>query len=329
MRTVPDIVGVQQALVTGSVIDVATGAPVRTDYIVSTDRAALVTRAVPGGRYCVSGVEGDLAPQLTLTVAIAARGYRAGARDVKVPAQPAYPLEGRHVELTPLPVTLQGRVTTAVHAPVADARVDVLVTGADVVALRRTASHDFPAGTEVRDVTVPAGAHATTLRAAAAAGATTLALTARGALAAGAELALGWPDPLEAVTVQALGPGPDDVRLAVPLSRAHPADTTVQQVAVGAVVTTLDRPCRSGDGLVFLAAPTAGETLELRDPAGRREQRFAGALTDARGYFFLAGVTGVSDIRLTATPPGGAAKPPVAMTVDYSVPTNVVNLPAA
>jgi hypothetical protein len=329
MRTVPDIVTVHQALVTGHVIDVATGAAPRTDFAVRTDRPALATRAVPPGRYCLSGHEADLAPLLTVNVAISAHGYRDGTLRVDVPAQPAYPLEGKDVQVVPVPVTIQGRVTTPTHAAVKDARVDLLVTGADVLAVRRPVAHDHPKGAELRTVTVPPGAHATTLRAAASPGALTLALQARGPLAAGAQLSLGWPDPIEAVSVQAPGPGPEDVTLTAPLARAHAAGAPVQAVAVRPVVTTLERACTAGDGVLVLAGPFVGETLELRDPAGRREHRFAGALSNDAGYFFLGGVTGVSAVGLTATPPGAAAGPVVRVTVDYDLSTNVVNLPAS
>ena len=148
----------RQALITGRITDALTGGAPRTPPVVAVVRDAdgrtledVVIRSLAGGQYIVHGVPSALptAVGIVLRVEVTAQGYAPTqqsvtfaaadltrvARDISIKGETtrtfviAAPARGRDVALSPLPVTLVGRVGRAEDPTVPISGAQVRITG--------------------------------------------------------------------------------------------------------------------------------------------------------------------------------------------------------
>jgi hypothetical protein len=166
----------------------------------------------------------------------------------------------------------------------------------------------------------PAGP-ARQLKLAASRGDSVITLDSSGGLVAGGILRIGTDVASEIAVISVAGPGADQVTLSGPLVSSHPVAAPIQALAPGVPTgsTTLARDADADDGVLMLAGPLAGASVELADGA-RREYRDLGALSDADGFYHLDGVTGAAALDLRALASGfGDVTRTVAIAYDNAV----------
>jgi hypothetical protein len=336
--SVPDITVTLSAIVAGRVLDGVTGrapgTPVRVDLV----RDGAVVVLLQDGWYGVVGylervLPGHADTDHELRLAFSAEGYRSvEERAVPVPRGHALPVAVPDVLLRPLPVRLRGRVTVSSldPDPVDGARVRVTGdVGADLVALREPLLRSHPAATPVRGLA--AGGPVRQLTAAVDAGATELALNDASGL--GPVVGVGGPATVELAAVSVVGPAAGRITLAGPLRRRAPAGAPVRGFGTaGSPWQATAREADAGDGLLRLVDPVPAGTpdaVRIGVAGAAAEYRAVGAVSGPDGYYSLAGVGGVTAIRVTADAggggAGGGAAPPVRWVIEYGA-VNVVDL---
>ena len=275
----------------GSVVDEATGRPIA-EATVEADTHAIDVRMASGGLFAMHGI----APPGVVALTFRAPRHRDQTLTVAVPPSGPYPIEISAVQLRPLAVRLEGRVTTnAKRAPLAGARISV--TKPDAVLLRTVAHVDHAAGVAITPQTLTATGAAAQLASSATAGATAIVVDDASGFAAGDVVRAGE----EYGVVDSVDTATRRLSLRHPLVRSHAANAAVQVVtatAAGAPVATT-RSIDAGDGLLLLATAMTADAIEISDPP-RLEYHDTDVITDANGFFAAEGIGGVRMLTLNA-----------------------------
>jgi hypothetical protein len=320
----------------------------------TTDHPNLFVKIADSGLFCLAGILERAFPNLAnmnypVTIDIRVSGYRAAQVSTIVQQGAVFPITLPDVLLVPNPVRVQGKVTDLDGNPISDARIIVVdepnpaqPLAFHPLGLGAPLALDRPAGTPVhRRALMPIG-QARQLTEPAPVGSRSIHLDSRAQLAVGDLLRIGPATAHEYRSIEDLpdlaNPNqPGEVILVAPLNRSYPAATGVRRIQQNPIVvsTTLARDARAGDGVLLLDDPLADTTVQVGDPplqAGDPPAEFhaLGGLSDAGGDYRLDGVIGLRTIFLRATAAGfGPMIDPVAWTVDYNRPVNVVNLALA
>jgi len=315
-----DFASVYQALVTGSLAEEADGAKIERDVTITADVPGITALATTGGFFVAAGYPDLLSFPLNLTLTFSAPGFDATSRVVVIAANSVVDLG--IVALRRKPVRLQGRVLDAItRAPIGGAL--VVSAPGDAVALRTPLHFDHAAGIAVNQRSLnPAGA-ATQLTAIAPAGVDALDVASAAGIAVNSIVRIGTDALAECVVVASVNGS--QIGLTAPLRRSFAAVATVQMVTSGAIGSTqnLARQANAGDGLLLLTGPMTADAVEIADGSAT-EYAFAGALTDAQGFYGLDAIGGVASIDLRASA-GGFNPLQAAYSLDYNRPVNVVD----
>ena len=344
-EVVEDVEVAFDAIASGSVTDDVTGRAPRALVSVQAGGEGLIGKYLDAGVWCVACdldrfLPGYPANAQTFDVVLSAPGYRTVSLTVTIPAGATIPLAAGAVQLRPLPVRLQGRVTrsTLDPSPVAGAIVRVADRPGQALASLRTALHGAHAlGTSVAPVDVSPTGTERTLTAPAESGAQTVALDDVTGLA-GLVVGFDWQHELELAAVEAVDAAASTVELAGPLTRTYPNGTVLKQFDVTSPpgpppTRMLVRAADAGDGLLVLDGPVdpATAAVQVDNPATPQVEYVAlGALADADGFYAFEGIGGIEtiDLRARETPPSPEG-PRFSQTLDYGRLTNVVNVKLA
>jgi hypothetical protein len=329
MALVVDVRTRYGAFVVGSVIDEITGLPLPS-FSVACDARSLDPKVVSGGFFCLAGdLDAGLPAGATIACSVSARGYHDARTTLVVPSHPAFPLQAATLRLRPLPVSVRGRVTDATTEAAVPYH-DVTVLGSappNVLVFRNRALHDHTGPARLRARTPQPLGTLKRLTAAARAGTRTLDLDDRTGLDTAEALGVGPARVHQTLRIEPLAPnlGAGAVTLHAPLARSLAADDPAQGVTLtpsSATGVALVRDLYAGECVAVLAgAPPAGALVEVVD-GQRTEYLEPSTITDARGRYAFDGIAAVERLDLPA--PTGAT--PVAWTVDYASPVNVVDL---
>ena len=330
------------AVVTGRVTDEALGEFTAPGLAVEFSRDDLGYRTADKGLYAITASLARSFPQLSstsypLNFTLTAPGFDDFPVSLTIPAGSPCPVSALTASMRRTPVLIQGRVVNATtRAPIANATVlsvDDPVTPPSVhaTALRTPLSVAHTAAASLQAVTF-ATSGSTTLQDAFLGGTEVLNLLARTGLAANSivRISNATKTQVEYGIVASLGPGPAGsaglVYLRNPLNRSYPiVGSTVEVVTAtlaGAAVA-LSTDARAGDGIVL--APqlfTSALAIDSASPA-LIEYREVGAITDADGYYSLAGIGRLQEMFLKAS--AGALNQTQGWYLDYGLPTNIVD----
>ena len=330
VTVVDDLTTQYRVLVSGRVLSAVFGLPLP-QFSVTAVWPGLFVKTLPDGFFCLAGVENLLFPvyPVTFDVAIAAPFHRPVIRSVTIAGSSDWPITLPDVTLQNNPVRLQGRVTLddPDHTPVAGATVTIDDTA--VLTLRTPLHFDHPAGTPIQPVTLTPIGISKTLTAPAGQLSNTITLNNRTGLAPGNVLRLGAADRTEYAVIAAIVGNPavaGDVVLTAVLQRSLPRAATAERITVGApgaAVNLLD-DVLVGEGVLRLAGTMTAVAIQISDAApARREFHSLNALSDARGYYRLDGLSRLAAITLRAA--DGPNTDNQDWTVNYRQPVNAID----
>jgi hypothetical protein len=267
-----------------------------------------VTIAIePPGAYVKNPADGSFAIATTDSAMGAARitfdkpGFRPETRALVLGAAPIQ-LE---IALEPLPLDVEGIVRDAAGAPVAGTLVrlasDAAAPTEFPLALRTPTGATLLAGAAVAARTIALTPLSNVVLVEARAGDRSLVFADRAGIATGQVLALGDDGRRELVRVSGLPGSGGWVALERPLARGVPALSSVARAAVSAApgATTLSRPARAGDGVVWCRASVDAAAIEIAGAPS--ELAMVGAPTDANGRFSFRSVSGAAVMRVATT----------------------------
>ncbi len=302
-----DFTSVYQAVITGVVTDEILGVLAAPDLTIRADRSDLAAKTSGSGLFAVSGYVKQAFPKLnlmgyTVQLVASASGFRDLTVLVPVPMNATFPVPAPAMALRRNPVTVQGRVVadSANRPPIAGAKI-VLVDDPTTppalhsMVLRSPLLLPHAAGTTVREIAMTVFGSAQ-LNANANSGTKVLSLSSVAGLAANSVLqfANASGTRVEYEIVDSLGPGAGQVFLRQALNSSFAAGvaTTVQFLNPGAIgaTTTLGMDADSGDGVLVAPLLLTGNTLEIDPGTLSVEYHESGALSDADGYYGIAGV---------------------------------------
>ena len=320
----------RRALIVARVVDAVTNGSV-TPLRAGVDRRGATIRIGSGGTLAVSGRIEQLLPgsalasSMTFTIAIRARGYRPHVEPVVIAPGSTLPIDLDAIALQPLPVRLEGRVTTeADRKPVAAASI-VTPKPDRIVLLRTPVQRDYAAGTAVTARTLIAGGTVTTLTSPVTSGTRSLILDDASGLSPANVVRLAEREYAVITAVDG-----NAVTLTDPLQHSHGAGTVVAPVTVSAAQSTINllRPVHAGDALLPVDAETDASAIEIGG-----EYHDTGLLSAADGWFSADGIAGERTLTLiTTAPPLPLNAPPTLnalttkVTIDYSKQVNAVSL---
>lgn len=297
----------RRALAVGRIVDAIAGTPPREPVMIRVQGRGVKVRMGSDGLFAVSGRE--LAE--SVTISLAARRY--APRSIVLPISTALPVDLGIIELCPLPVRLEGRVTReADRTPLAAAEI-AIEKAQKLLLLRTPLLRAHAKGAAVAILTLTTGTPRT-LATAAPAGTRTFALDDASGLGPGDVLQFGKRE--YGVVDSA---STSDVILTGALRRTYAAGAPVTPVTVGpvAAMTRTRRDAAPGDALLAIEDPTEGNAAAVGNPL---EYHDLGALTDADGYFAVDGVGAERSITLVAEETAEA------VTIDYGKDVNRVSL---
>lgn len=340
---VRDLSKIYRALVVGTVSDEITGQPLRAPFRLRANRTDVDVNILRDGIFGIGGEVERAFPQLdstsyTIDLNISATGYRETSLTVFIPAHATFPLTVP-VQLRRMPVRLQGRLVKDVtgRPPIPNGTVTTVggpAVGEHTIALRTPLRFDHQSAAVVRQCQFAAAGAAKQLAADANAGKRTITLDNRAGLAVNNILRIGPQINVEYVVIESLDPLPVDpnqpgrVTLKGQLNQSFSVNTLVQKVTqtVGGPVRHLTRAADAGDGLVVLDGVPSADAVRIENAASANVEHHAlGALTDAEGFYHLGGIGRLHALDLLAEAAAFPPQTPVAWTINYEQPVNVVN----
>ena len=333
------------AVITGRFTDEILGEFVSSDFQVNVSREGLTSTTTTTGLYAVTGYPDQAFPNLTVAsdavdLQFSAAGFRSGALHVTIPQNATFPVMAADVALRRLPVSIQGRVVDKTNRnPISGALVlsiddPVMPPTNHAIALRSLLYLPHSNATQVQDVTITPGA-SFQLTADAIAGSAVLNLSSRSGLAPNSILQLSNQSQsvLEYGIVDHLGPGavnqPGQVFIRQPLNRSYatgtPTNVKVVTAAPSGPPAQLSGDANAGDGILLATQLLNGSTIVI-DPGtpANTEYHELGALTDADGYYLIAGAGRIRELFLQASQ-GGSASDPIDWYLEFERNVNIVN----
>jgi len=326
---VDDIQKVYRAVITGSLVDEATGIPAQAEAVIEADLPGLSVHFAEGGLFAVTGYVEQVFPNLgtapySVQLSVAAPGYRPVTFTVPLPAGSTLPIAWPAIKLRPLPLRLQGRVVKESDRS-ALAGATVSSGNSAVLMVRSPLYFDHAAGVTINAFTFPAVGPQRGLAVSANGGSGSVLLDSVAGLLTGQLLQIGAGPLAELAVIQGFGPGAAQVNLQSPLNSTFAALSPVQPVtATGpGASTTLARSSNQGDGLVILSAALVATGVQVSDGTAT-EYHLLNPVTDPLGYYHLNGVSGVVSLSVQAAASGfsTAAK---TWFLSYNVPVNVID----
>jgi hypothetical protein len=337
---VDDRTTVYWAVITGAVTDEIFGEFTAPGFAVELTRKDLGARTTEKGLYAITGYpERSFPVSATVVFVLTAPGFANFSMNVAVPAGGPFPVAAGAAAMRRLPLLIQGRVVNATTgAPIAGAFVESVDNpigpppAVHATVLRTPLYFSHASAPGVQPVTIAAGL-GVGLQQAAVGGGKVLTLAARTGLVGGSIVRISTAADVQAEygVVDLLGPGPDtaagDVYLRNPIARTYAAlGTAVSFVTATPVGGAIAMSSDAGAGDCVLLGPqlfTGTVGLDTGSPT-IAEYHDVGAITDANGYYTLAGVGRVPEIFLKATK--GPLTRTVSWFVEYDQATNVVDI---
>jgi hypothetical protein len=333
------------AVITGQVTDEALGEFSVPGFAVDLSRDDLGSRTTEKGLYAVTAYPERSFPQHStvsypVDFTLTAPGFHDFPMSVTIPAASPFPVSALTVAMRRKPVVIQGRVVSVVtRAPIANATVlsadNPATPLVHVTALRTPLSFAHALNAPLQSVTFTVNG-STTLQDPIVGGTGVINLASR----AGIGSAVGLSSVLrisnaaktqvEYAFFASMGPGPAGspglVYLRNPLNRSYPkAGSTVELVTANPGLPSVGilTDARAGDGVVL--APqlfTSAVAIDAASPA-LAEYREVGAITDADGYYSLAGIGRLQEVFLKAA--SGASSQTQGWYIDYGLQSNIVD----
>lgn len=332
------------AVITGQVTDEALGEFSVPGFAVELSRDDLGYRTTEKGLYAVTAYAERSFPQHStvsypVDFTLTAPGFDDFSTSVTIPAASPFPVSALTVAMRRKPVVIQGRVVSAAtRAPIANATVlsadNPATPTVHATALRTPLSFAHALNAPLQTVTFNVNG-STTLQEPIAGGTRVINLLSRSGIGSGPGLSSvlrisnAAKTQVEYAFFVSMGPGPAGspglVYLRNSLNRSYPKlGSTVELVTPNPNVPSVGilTDARAGDGV--LLAPqlfTTSVAIDAPSPA-LTEYQEAGAITDADGYYSLAGIGRLQEIFLQAA---GGANQTQGWYIDYGLPCNVVD----